>query len=173
MSQPPGFRFSVGELATTNEALNQTAQLFACQAFIKFTVLLVQQLGVNYGLSLVQWACREAGFNWNQITLFTTYFQRLHSQLGGNQQQQHQPQQQQQKKLQQHQEQKQKQQPLPFTWRHPRRACSRFLSLLPYLNSCEVQQILFQVRNFVFGNCINHLLSRIFCNGWLTRREFA
>lgn len=45
------------ELATTNEALNLTAQLFACQAFIKFTVLLDQQLGVNYGLSLGQWAC--------------------------------------------------------------------------------------------------------------------
>jgi len=32
-----------------NEALNLTAQLCACQALIKFTVLLVHQLGVKYG----------------------------------------------------------------------------------------------------------------------------
>lgn len=37
------------QLLKPNEALNLTAQLCACQALIKFTVLLVQQLGVKYG----------------------------------------------------------------------------------------------------------------------------
>lgn len=116
--------------ATTNEALNLTAQLFACQAFIKFTVLLDQQLGVNYGLSLGQWACmprgvpRQAGRGVLLKSDYVVY--RLlpaAAQLTDS---------------------------FPLS---PPPAC------LPYLNSCQVQQILFQVHNFVFGNCISHLFS--------------
>lgn len=110
--------------ATTNEALNLTAQLFACQAFIKFTVLLDQQLGVNYGLSLGQWACmprgvpRQAG---RGVLLKSDYV--VYRLLPAAAQ---------------------------LTDSSP---------CLPYLNSCQVQQILFQVHNFVFGNCISHLFS--------------
>lgn len=56
------------QLRKPNEALNLTAQLCACQALIKFTVLLVQQLGVKYGTPALPLPCRVvSGRGWRAV----------------------------------------------------------------------------------------------------------